>query len=143
MNNINQENIENHLTYIVLSLLQEDVVFQKQLAEFAPSIKDKIESYKDNPNCTCRNDISGYCMANQVKTAEFVLNFIKDNPQVHQSVDKIIQENPGIYVGGKVFEIDNTKEAYKDFVNKTFSSKYQFRAFTAIEKDNKLLIYFI
>lgn len=143
MNNINQENIENHLTYIVLSLLQEDVVFQKSLAEFAPSIQDKINSYKDNPNCTCRNDISAYCMSNQEAVVKFLLDFVKDNPQVHGSINKIIEENPGIYVGGKVFEIENTKEAYKDFVNKTFSSKYQFRAFTAIEKDKKLLIYFI
>lgn len=142
-NIISEENLSDFLVPIVLKLIQTDVIFQKEFAEFAPEIKDKIASYKDNPNCSCRNDITAYCSSNPDKTKQFVSKFISNNLQVKKDIDDLIKENPSIYIGGKIFEIEDSDKAYNDFYINLIKNKYTFRSFSILKTDNKLKFYFI
>jgi len=140
---INNQNLKDFLSAIVLKLIQEDIIFEKEFALFAPQIKDKIDSYQKNPNCTCRNDITAFCMTNTDKTIKFLEDFIKENKQIIDIIESVINENPGIYIGGKIFQIEKTEEAYRKFMEESIVKKYQFRTFSIIEKNDFWQIFFI
>ena len=82
-------------------------------------------------------------MTNIDKTVKFIEDFIKENNQIIHIIESVINENPGIYIGGKIFQIEKTEEAYRRFMEESIIKKYQFRTFSIIEKSEFWQIFFI
>jgi hypothetical protein len=45
--------------------------------------------------------------------------------------------------GGKVFEIGKSEEDWKNLANKLSDEKIGFKSFSVVEKEDKLVVYFI
>ena len=55
----------------------------------------------------------------------------------------MMQQNMFKNSGGRVFEIGKSEEDWKNLAKKLSDEKISFKSFSIIEKENKLVVYFI
>ena len=136
--------IFNHyFDYVVLWLIQNDVIFIKSFKEFASPILDKIETYSKNPNCSCRSDIQAYTRNNLENTKNFVLNFLAQNPQVKIDLESIEKEHKVTPVHGQIFRIPKNDKAFQEFFRYTRANKFIYSHFSVAADGDSWAIFFL
>jgi len=131
------------LPSVVLPLVLNIPAFAEEIQNAFPEMSALIYSLKDNPQCTCRMRFD--TLAEESKERIFLLLeiFFNKNIELQQTINTII-DGSGFYdVTGRVFEIQDTDDAFKEFVNFMKENRFSFRNSSLINKDGKLKIYFI
>lgn len=132
-----------YLQFVVLQLIQNDVLFIKNFKEFAPEIQEKIDSYSKNPNCSCRTNIINYINENYFKVKDFVLSFLEQNPQVKVDLQSIENQFKVTPVRGQIFRIPKNDKAFEEFFKHTVSNKFQYSHFSVVADGDSWAIFFL
>jgi hypothetical protein len=152
-------------------LLNSPVFFNTFLKNdtFFTSIKDKfpeiladLTSSRDNPNCSCKNRVRTHLQGKittegdyfnnlinneeikkltQEKAEEIKTSQVPTDPVEHHM--KMMQQNMFRNSGGRVFEIGKSEEDWKNLCKKLELEKISFKSFSVVEKEDKLVVYFI
>jgi len=56
---------------------------------------------------------------------------------------QMMQQNMFRNSGGRIFEIGKTEEDWKNLAKKLSEEKINFKSFSVVEKEDKLVVYFI
>lgn len=137
--NITKENV--YLSKVVLDLIKNFDDFRLSLQATFTEIYAEIESFKNNPNCSCKNKIESFVNSNRDRVYEFVATWHKSHEQV--DLAEFIKAYVVNNVSGKVFRIDNNDKSFEEFSRKIYSEKFSFRAFDIVNEGEKLAFYFI
>lgn len=100
-----------------------------------------IASARDNPGCSCVRRVSKLVETEPDKIYSSLLEFFNTNPSFQEEINAIVTSNRSINGIGKIFEIDATPEAFKDFSNDLIEKNYMFRSTSVVEKDGKFKIF--
>jgi len=141
--------------------IKNDTLFNSLVVKF-PEIFADLTSSRNNPNCTCKNRVKSYLQSKLESELEYFNDLLKieeinkliqekseeiKNSQIKnngmEQHFKMMQENMFKNSGGKVFEIGKTEEDWKNLAKKLTNEKIGFRSFSIVEKEDKLIVYFI
>ena len=141
-------------------LIKNDTFFDVIKGKF-PEILADLTSSRNNPNCSCRNRVKTYLNNKLESEHEFFNNLINNEPikslietnkqeiinsQVANPMEqhmKMMRENMFKNSGGAVFEIGKSEEDWKTLCKNLEEQKILFKSFSIVEKEDKLIIYFI
>lgn len=137
--NITKENV--YLSKVVLDLIKNFNDFSSTLQATFTEIYAEIESFKNNPNCSCRNKIESFVNSNRDKVYKLMAAWHKSHAQVNLA--EYIKAYAINNVSGKIFRIDNNDKSFEEFSKKIYSEKFTFRAFDIVNEGDKLAFYFI
>lgn len=145
MINDNNNVIERFTADVVLRLITDDVVFAKKFKEFAPqNVGEKVDSFRQNPNCTCRSVIAQYALSERNIVTTFVKNFLNENPQISTNflgeIEESYRRTP---VGGKIFRIPKNDQAFANFFNYSNEQKFEFKSFSITQDNDFWVIFFL
>jgi hypothetical protein len=167
----NDKSIDNKYDFLsnlflyLLSHLQ-DIFYSKYEKDFYEIYADII-SFIKNPNCSCRSKIINYVKNNKESIQKIILEWLsttKFDNNIHNKLIKILnkidieiesyntylkykgepkeEEALGKSMIGKVVTIDNSPEAYYNFINYLRINSLFYSGLNIVEKENKLTIYF-
>ena len=141
-------------------LIKNDTFFNALKDKFPEIFADLISS-KNNPNCSCKNKVKAYLAGKLESESEFFNNLINNEPiknlietnkqeivnsQTLNPMEqhmKMMRENMFKNSGGSVFEIGKTQEDWKNLCKTLEEQKILFKSFSVVEKEDKLIVYFI
>ena len=135
--------------------------FFNSLKDKFPEILADLTSSRNNPNCSCKNRVKAHLQSKLQSEVEYFNNLLN-----HEEIKKIIEEknteiqntqfkdpmedhmrmmreNMFKNSGGRVFEIGKTEEDWKNLCKKLEIEKIVFKSFSVVEKQDKLVVYFI
>lgn len=142
------------------TFLKNDTFFNS-LKEKFPEILADLTSSRSNPNCSCTNRVRTHLNSKLIDEQDYFNNLINideiknltiqtsssqilNNPFDRQARNmQMMQQNIYKNSGGKIFEIGKTEEDWKNLVKKLNEDGFIFKSFSIIEKENKLIVYFI
>jgi hypothetical protein len=142
------------------TFLKQDVFFNSLKQKF-PEILADLTSSRNNPNCSCKNRVKTFLESKINSEGDYFNNLINI-----EEIKKLISEkneeivssqiprnnlpnflNPmqNIYKngGGKIFEIGKTEQDWMNLAKKLIEERVHFKSFSVIEKEDKLVVYFI
>ena len=141
-------------------LIKNDTFFDAIKSKF-PDILADLTSSRNNPNCSCKNRVKAYLMSKIESENEFFSNLI-DNEPIKSLIEtnkeeivntqninpmeqhmKMMRENMFKNSGGRIFEIGKTEEDWKNLCKTLEDQKFLFKSFSVVEKEDKLIVYFI
>jgi hypothetical protein len=137
-------------------------IFFNSLKDKFPEILADLTSSRNNPNCSCKNRVKAH-LQGKITTEEDYFNNLINNEEIKKLLEekaeeikasqvpsdpmenhfKMMQENMFKNSGGKVFEIGKSEEDWKNLANKLSDEKIGFKSFSVVEKEDKLVVYFI
>lgn len=121
-------------------LVHNDNIFHKLKNDF-PEVLADLVSFKENPNCSCRNRLIKF-FTEKLQTNPTLLDlYVKDYPTLHDEINNATNLRLSNNYSGKIIEIDNTAEAWQQ-LSTTMIGK-NFRSFSVIQKENKIIVYFL
>jgi len=143
------------------TFLKNDTFFNSLKDKF-PEILADLTSSKNNPNCSCKNRVKAHLQA-KITTEEDYFNNLINNEEIKKLLEEkageikssqvssdpmehhmqMMQQNMFRNSGGRVFEIGKSEEAWKDLAKKLSDEKIGFKSFSLVEKEDKLVVYFI
>jgi len=126
----------------VLSIIIKDNSVFEQLQNDFPDILADLVSFKTNPNCSCRGRVNKYFADKLAADPTILDKYVTDPDSVANQVSEIKTARLSNNYSGKIFEIDKSPEAWEEFANRTAAGK-MFRAFSIIDRGDKLVAYFI
>ncbi len=136
-----------YISKIVLNLITKSSTFKNQLQSTFPEIYSDIESASTNPNCSCRGKVESKVVVERDKALGVVNDLLSkqgDDPEIQAVINIPYDTLTPTYYGGKMFQIENSPEAYKQFYDTLLKEKATYRAFsTCVDANNKLLIHFV
>jgi hypothetical protein len=143
------------------TFMKNDVFFDSIKDKF-PEILADLTSSRNNPNCSCKNRVKAHLQAKITAEQSYFNNLINNEEikkLIQEKVEEIknsqvptnpmenhmqmIQQNMSRNSGGKIFEIGRTEEDWKNLAKKLNEEKIIFRSFSIVEKEDKLVVYFI
>jgi len=126
---------------VILSLIRKNDNFKSLFQSTFPESYADVESYKINPNCSCKNRLGE--VTDNAKDSVYLLfeGWVKDNRDVN--IEEIVKTFTNTYLGGKVFRIENTEASLEEFYLKINSERGVFRGFSVVPEGDKLAIYFL
>ncbi|NBW58104.1 hypothetical protein EBR43_10075 [bacterium] len=139
--NITKENL--YLSKIFLELIQLHDSFKNAVQSAFPSIYADVESFKTNPNCTCRNKIESFVNSNRDSAHTFLDKWYNENENLKINLTEIISKYIVTNVAGKIYRIPRTDDAFAELQKKMVEERWAFRAFNIITEDDGLAIYFL
>jgi hypothetical protein len=141
--------------------IKNDTLFNSLIVKF-PEIFADLTSSKNNPHCTCKNRVRSYLQSKLESESKYFDDLLKTetikklieekNEEIKNSQPKnnlienhmqMMQQNMFKNNGGRVFEIGKNEEDWKNLAKKLTEEKINFRSFSVIEKEDKLIVYFI
>ena len=141
-------------------LIKNDNFFDAVKIKF-PDILADLTSSRNNPNCSCKNRVKAYLNSKLESENEFFNNLINNEPikslietnkqEIHNSQAinpmeqhmKMMRENMFKNSGGRIFEIGKSEEDWKNLCKTLEDQKFLFKSFSVVEKEDKLIVYFI
>jgi hypothetical protein len=141
--------------------IKNDTLFNSLIVKF-PEIFADLTSSKNNPHCTCKNRVRLHLQSKleseskyfddllkieaikkliEEKNEEIKNSKITTNPMENHM--QMMQQNMFRNSGGRVFEIGKTEEDWKNLAKKLSEEKINFKSFSVVEKEDKLVVYFI
>jgi len=133
----------------VLRLLREDKNFRTEFSKVAEPVSDKIYSYYNNPNCTCKGAIVEWINGNVEKTNEVlgkykeaiqdIENDVKKGAEVlakvaatpvnqAKNIETMFQNPKSKY--GAIFTIDRSQAAYYALIKQAMTEGWMYRGCT-------------
>lgn len=136
-------NINTLESFLVVLIHNNETLRGAFLDEFSELSAD-IESFKSNYNCGCRKKIELFISKNRDIVSNFLKQFYNSNPSLHDTIEEAIKTFSGYKVSGKVFEINDTQEAFASFYEKMLQEKFTFDNMYIIKSaEGKIKIYFL
>jgi hypothetical protein len=153
-----QDLIDSQLFFTVF--IKNDAFFNS-LKENFPEILADLTSSRDNPNCSCKNRVKAYLQPRitinskyfkdllnidgvkkiiEEKAEEIKNTKLKDPMEEHM---RAMQEGMFKNSGGNIFEIGKSEEDWKNLCKKLETDKILFKNFSILEKEDRLVVYFI
>jgi uncharacterized protein YcbX len=137
-------------------------VFFNSLKDKFPEILADLTSSRDNPNCSCKNRVKAH-LQGKITTEEDYFNSLINNEEIKKLTEEkaeeiktsqvptnlmenhmqMMQQNMFKNNGGRVFEIGKTEEDWKALAKRLSDEKIGFKSFSIVEKEDKLVVYFI
>jgi hypothetical protein len=131
--------VASHCMYLLLTVEQVRDAFINHFSEIAAD----ITSYKSNPGCSCRHKVEKYLEQNKDEAYELLLSIFNSNPSLQENINNVNSMYEYIPVNGRVVTLDNTEEAWAQFVQKINAEKWSFMNFSTSSYGDKLRVYFI
>ena len=143
------------------TFVKNDTLFNSLKDKF-PEILADLTSSRNNPNCSCKNRVKAHLQGKITTEQDYFNNLINNeeikklleekaeeiknsqmptNPMEHHM--QMIQQNMFKNNGGKIFEIGKSEEDWKNLAKKLSDEKINFKSFSVVEKEDKLVVYFI
>ena len=143
------------------TFVKNDTLFNSLKDKF-PEILADLTSSRNNPNCSCKNRVKAHLQGKITTEQDYFNNLINNeeikklleekaeeiknsqmptNPMEHHM--QMIQQNMFKNNGGKIFEIGKSEEDWKNLAKKLNDEKINFKSFSVVEKEDKLVVYFI
>lgn len=136
--------------------------FFNSLKDKFPEILADLTSSRNNPNCSCKNRVKAH-LQGKITTEEDYFNNLINNQEIKKLLEEkaeeiknsqmptnamehhmqMIQQNMFKNNGGKIFEIGKSEEDWKNLAKKLSDEKINFKSFSVVEKEDKLVVYFI
>jgi hypothetical protein len=132
--------LDKYAPLIALELLKTHEGFRSDIIKIGDPIINEINSYLQNPNCSCKNTIGKFFVTNRSIITSIINNWVIIDKTI--DIETIIQANKANDVTGRVFIIEPTESAYKEFLNNAKLQKYQYRGFQIVPKDDKWCLVF-
>jgi hypothetical protein len=143
------------------TFIKNDTFFNSLKDKF-PEILADLTSSRNNPNCSCKNRVKAHLQSKLANEADYFNNLI-NNEEVKKLTEEkaeeikssqvptnpmenhiqMIQQSMFKNSGGRVFEIGKTEEDWKNLAKKLSEEKINFKSFSVVEKEDKLVVYFI
>jgi hypothetical protein len=143
------------------TFIKNDTFFNSLKDKF-PEILADLTSSRNNPNCSCKNRVKAHLQAKLANEADYFNNLI-NNEEVKKLTEEkaeeikssqvpnnpmekhmqMMQQNMFKNSGGVVFEIGKNEEDWKNLCKKLTDEKIGFKSFSVVEKEDKLVVYFI
>ena len=118
--------------------------------ENLPEIYADVVSAANNPSCSCRSRVYQY-IKNNFDISKSVIYTILQNDQINNEIlNKIYESTVNQFnsisdknkkLGGQIFEIENSDEAYSNLIESFKSQNLIFKGLQIIEQGTKLKIY--
>lgn len=142
------------------TFIKNEVLFNSIKNKF-PNILADLTSSRDNPNCSCKNRVKTFLetqLDSEVNYFNDLLNMDEakkiiqekseeiKNTQIKNPLEthlQLLQQNMFRSSEGRVFEIGKTEEDWKNLTKKINNEKLNFKSFSVVEKEDKLVVYFI
>lgn len=141
--------------------IKNDTLFNSLVVKF-PEILADLTSSRNNPHCTCKNRVKSHLQSKLESESEYFNNLLKIE-EINKLLEEKTQEIKNSQIiknpmedhmqmiqktmfrnsGGVIFEIGKTEEDWKNLAKKLSEEKIGFRGFSVIEKQDKLIVYFI
>jgi len=131
------------LTNVIMPLIINMPIFAEQIESTFPEISADVVSFKNNPQCSCANKVKLFIEKHSSEVFDLLEDYFNKNTSLQQTINAIINGSSFYDVSGKVFEIDDTSEAYENFFKRTIEEKFNFRACNIVSKGDKLKIFFL
>ena len=136
---------------IILRGIREERLFREDFLKTADTISDKIYSYYNNPNCSCkstivewvnnntektndiitRNNASLQAMVEGIQKTELVIKTATPTPPPQHSPQLAMLQNPKAKFG-KVLNIERTETAFSDLITKAMTEGWLYRGCTIV-----------
>ena len=141
-------------------LIKDDTFFNAIKIKF-PDILADLTSSRNNPNCSCKNRVKAYLNSKLESENEFFSNLVNNEPikslietnkqeilnsQAINPMEqhmKMMRENMFKNSGGIIFETGKTEQDWKNLCKTLEDQKFLFKSFSVVEKEDKLIVYFI
>jgi hypothetical protein len=114
-------NIDKNSPYfskVFLDLIQDDAKFKDDFQASFPELYADIDSYKNNPNCSCRNKIETFVTNNRDRSFIFIEGWLAANKHLNLDFNDIIKKYFTTQAAGSVYRISKSEEAFKFFYQK-------------------------
>lgn len=140
--------------------IKNDLFFNSLKGKF-PEILADLTSSRNNPNCSCKNRVKAHLQSKLEAESEFFNNLLSNeeikkivnekaeeikNTQIKDPMEehmRMMRENMFRNSGGRVFEIGKTEQDWKNLCKKLELEKVMFKSFSVVEKEDKLVVYFV
>ena len=142
------------------TFIKNDTFFNSLKDKF-PEILADLTSSRNNPNCSCKNRVKAHLQSKIQSEAEY-FNSLLNNDEVKKIIDekleeikntqfkdpmeehmRVMRENMFKNSGGKIFEIGKTEQDWKNLCKRLEMEKISFKSFSVVEKEDKLVVYFV
>lgn len=142
------------------TFLKDDTFFNSLKDKF-PEILADLTSSRNNPNCSCKNRVKAHLQSKLQSETEYFNNLLNNeevkkiiqeksleiqNTQFKDPMEehmRVMRENMFKNSGGKIFEIGKTEQDWKNLCKRLEMEKISFKSFSVVEKENKLVVYFV
>jgi len=128
---------------LFLELIQTNAKFKTDIQATMPAIFADVESFKINPNCSCRGRIEAHVNSNRNSSHAFITDWLLQNPQPGFDPQTIIKKHATATIGGTIVTLPNTEQAFAEFYTKAISERYMFRGFSVVPAGDNIKIYFL
>lgn len=133
---INQGNVADVIPF----LINNDNVFERFKSDFPEILADLI-TFKSNPNCSCRGRVIKYFSDQLTLSPEILEQYIYDQNALSQHLEQIQAQRLLNTYSGKILVIPKGEQAWADF-QLSLTGKL-FRAFSVVERENSVAVYFL
>ena len=143
------------------TFMKNDIFFNSLKDKF-PEILADLTSSRNNPNCSCKNRVKAH-LEGKITTEQDYFNNLINNEEIKKLLQEkaeeiktsqaptspidhhmqMVQQNMFRNSGGRIFEIGKTEENWKNLAKKLNEEKINFKSFSVVEKEDKLVVYFI
>ena len=148
----------NEIRIYLDALVGIDHVYEALKKRYPQMLADIVSS-RENPNCGCRNRLSGFLIEqyNNPSEAEFIKNLLADHrvleralqiknlsQQNHQPIPQ--QSSPQIPQDPskvKKYTLNKSQTGWDSFAEWIESRQIQFRSFSVVDRGNELDVYFL
>jgi hypothetical protein len=130
----------NNVADVLPILIKDDETFNRLKNDFSSILADLV-TFKDNPNCSCRGRVFKFFTEHLEKTPGSLDQYIKDPVEITVKLQSLAEERANNNYAGKVFEIDKGSEAWAAFAG-SLPGK-MFRMFSVVEREDKVVVYFL
>lgn len=134
---VNNQNISDVLTI----LIKNNEIFNVLQLDF-PDILADLVSFKNNPNCSCKNRLVKYFSDLLVQNEQILDKYIQDPEYVLAELRSIQTIRYNNNYSGKIITIPNNESSWRNLSIDINSGKF-FRAFSVIDKGEELVVYFL
>ena len=133
---VNYENVHPALQYFK----SDDATWERIKKDFPDQLADLV-SWKENPNCQCGQRLLKFFneLLNVYPSA--LDKYVLDENKFNSALVKQIESQRNNLLAGKIIEVDKGEAAW----HKLFESLEgkQFMAFSAVEREDKVVVYFL
>lgn len=135
--NISKQNLGN----IINRIIQHNDAFFEMSADF-PSIAADLLTFKNNPNCSCKNKVIKFISAKIDAGDKDILNkYFINRENLKNAIETMSNNYEQKILSGKILTIDNTQEAWAALWQESTTKIY--KSFSVVEKNDKLHVYFL
>jgi len=131
----------SNLPYALSFLIKDDNTFVRLQTDFPDILADLI-SFKNNPSCSCRGRVIKFFGEKLQQNATILNEYIYDPVGLQNEIVLAEQARQLNSYSGKIITIPKNEEAWKNLSTDINNGKI-FRAFSVLEKDNELVVYFL